>query len=88
MSQREELLEQLKKIQLEWFRSAANLDEMIRVIEREMDDKSNSDESMRIFIRAHHNYRNDYARLYGWNQLYGLEQTVWQQLLIGTKKES
>ena len=86
MSHREELLNQLKKIQLEWFRSAANLDVIIRDIELGLDEAEN-DDMARFFIRYQRNFRADFAKSFGWDEIFKLENVVWQQL-IETKEES
>lgn len=80
MSHREELLEQLKKIRLEWFRSAAGLDRAITCIERELGDESNDDEMKRFYIAAERNFRNDQVVIRDWHRLFELEDVVWQQL--------
>lgn len=86
MTHREELLEQLKKIQLEWFRSAANLDAIIRDIELSLDEAEN-DDMARFFIRCQRNFRADFAKNFGWDEIFKLENVVWQQL-IETKEGS
>lgn len=87
MSHREELLEQLKKIRLEWFRSAANLDYIIANLERDLEDPKSHEIGKVFDIRAMRNYRNDSAKVYGWDEIFKLENVVWQQL-IETKGES
>lgn len=78
MSDRKELLEKLKMIRLELFRSAANLDMAIQGIERELEETSNEEE-IRMFIRGQSEYRRIRAERSGWNEIYKLEEGVWQQ---------
>lgn len=78
MSHREELLRQLKMIQLEWFRSAANLDRIITEIERELEE-SDDDTINRMYIRMMAAHRADSAKLNGWDEIFKLENVVWQQ---------
>lgn len=81
MSDRKELLNQLKAIRLELFRNAASLDRTIAVVERELDDKSNDDEMKRMYIRAEQNYRYDRVVTSDWHKLFELEDVIWQQLV-------
>lgn len=91
MSHREELLNQLKMIRLEWFRSAANLDRIIDEIEYELSevdgDDDTSNEMFHLYIRMMAAHRTDAAKMHGWDEIQKLESVVWQQL-IDSKKES
>ena len=76
---RRELLDQLKQIQLELYRSAANLDVAIIGIERELN--SDSDEDMiKGYIRAEAEFRDVTVKAKDWDKLYKLEEAVWHQL--------
>ena len=85
MSHREELLEQLKKIRLEWFRSAAHLDRVITEIEHGLEETD--DVINQMYIRMMRAHREDSCKVNGWDEILKLENVVWQQL-IETKEES
>ena len=87
MSHREELLNQLKMIQLEWFRSAASLDRHIRIIEQSLEDPEETEFKRRCTICNTRNIRRSEAEISGWDEIFKLEDVVWQQL-CKTKEES
>lgn len=80
MADRKELLEKLKQVRLELFRSAANLDMVIQSIELELSGNSDEDYK-RMYIGVEREFRDKRARANGWDELYKLEQGVWQQLI-------
>lgn len=78
MADRKELLEQLRKIQMELFRSAADLDVVIQGIEYELSTYSDEEE-IQWYIRAAAEFRDKKVHVKGWDELYKLEEGVWQQ---------
>ena len=80
MADRKELLEKLKQVRLELFRSAADLDVTIQGIEYELSTYSDEEE-IPGYIRAAAEFRDKKVHVKGWDELYKLEQGVWQQLI-------
>lgn len=89
MSHCEELLNQLKMIQLEWFRSAADLDQKIRGIESLLEETNGKDYAT-LCVGSEMRWRADLAKMHGWDEIFKLENVVWQQLFeaMKTKEES
>lgn len=78
MSDRKEVLEKLKTIRLELFRSAAHLDRVITEIERELED-SDDEVINQMYIHMMKVHREDMAKVNGWNEIYKLEEGAWHQ---------
>lgn len=80
MSHREELLEQLKKLSHEYMVCGADLDRIVRNIERDLGEPD--DETVKLMtIRLMRAHREDMRKRYDWDKLTNFENVVWQQLV-------
>ena len=79
----QKLLDELKAIRLELFRSSAGLDLAIRSIETDimaMDEKA-SPEYVRTLIASEKEYRATMATIQGWDKLVEREKEIWMKLI-------
>lgn len=75
------LIEDLKAIRLELFRSAANLDETITQIEICIHKEKNAD-FVRMVVGS---MREDISKCHNWEQLNELEKETWTKLIESIK---
>lgn len=77
---RYEIIEELKNIRLELFRSAASLDEAIRKTESFQEEEMDR-EYLKLAICRTAALREEFKRHYNWDILNDKEREAWQKLL-------
>lgn len=81
------LIEELKEVMMDLYRSAGQLDAAIRSIEDEI--KAETDTTrIQYFIAWQAEYRERFCNTYNYNKLDKREYDLWQKLIVESKKES
>lgn len=79
MSKTEELVQELRRIQLELFRNAASLDMAITDVELFLQDNA-EEEFKRLSVNLVGARRRDVIRICKYDKLDELEKDIWQQI--------
>ena len=81
-------IEELKEVVLDLYRSAANLDENIRLLENELEYPEHNDEYSKIYIQQIRRYRLDTKTHREYDKLDEKELAIWQQIIDAVKEET
>ena len=82
------LIEEMKGVVLDMFRSAADLDQWIQQLESELGKDDNDSDYQRIYVNTISGYREHikYGRRY--NSLDAREASIWERLKIEIQRDS
>ena len=82
-----EHIEELKEVVLELHRSAANLDEYVKMLEIELDNPVLENKYADMLIKRYQTYRMFYKHDRGFNKLNEKENDIWMRLIASVNEE-
>lgn len=81
------LIEELKEVMMDLYRSAGNLDEIIRSVEGTIETYSNDESYISCLVKSQARYRMEYKHQTEFDKLDEKEKEIWQKLINSVKTE-
>ena len=82
-----EVIEKMKLVVLDMFRSAADLDQWIQQLELELNKEDNDPTFNKIYVNTIHSYREKVKHDKRWNSIGSMEDSLWEMLKIELQKD-
>lgn len=78
------LIEKLKEVMINMYRSASDLDQWIQQVELKLNDETIDSELMNLYIKTIVSYRRDIRKIKNFDGLGSKEDAFWEMLILET----